>query len=202
MTLLSVAMTIPLLLAPFGAGAGLAGAVSTNIAIRPLLIYLTGYFLFGAGYIAYMTFMIAYVRDGGGGAPAQSAFWCLIGASAFLTPWVWRRVLARNSGGVSTAIIQGVSCSSPRRLTSSTCSASSQLLHSPRSTLVGAFTGFTLPCVLWRGRSIPGSGQSSRPRIAKSRGVSVQPYALPQIAVRFRKPVRLIKAKADVVEQP
>jgi predicted MFS family arabinose efflux permease len=108
LTLLSVAMTIPLLLAPFDAGASLSGAVSTKIAIRPLLIYLTGYFLFGAGYIAYMTFMIAYVRDGGGGAPAQSAFWCLIGASAFVTPWVWRRVLARNSGGVSTAIIQGV----------------------------------------------------------------------------------------------
>jgi predicted MFS family arabinose efflux permease len=108
MTLLSIAMTIPLLLAPFDAGAGLAGAVSTKIAIRPLQIYLTGYFLFGAGYIAYMTFMIAYVRDGGGGAPAQSAFWCLIGVSAFATPWVWRRVLARNSGGGSTAIIQGV----------------------------------------------------------------------------------------------
>jgi predicted MFS family arabinose efflux permease len=108
LTLLSVALTIPLLLAPFDAGAGLSGAVSTKFAIRPVLIYLTGYFLFGAGYIAYMTFMIAYVRDGGGGAPAQSAFWCLIGASAFVTPWVWRRVLARNSGGVSTAIIQGV----------------------------------------------------------------------------------------------
>jgi predicted MFS family arabinose efflux permease len=108
MTLLSVAMTIPLLLAPFDAAAGLSGAVSTKIAIRPVLVYLTGYFLFGAGYIAYMTFMIAYVRDGGGGAPAQSAFWCLIGASAFVTPWVWRRVLARNRGGVSTAIIQGV----------------------------------------------------------------------------------------------
>ncbi len=108
MTLLSIAMTVPLLLAPFDAGAGPAGAVSTKIAIRPLLIYLTGYFLFGAGYIAYMTFMIAYVRDGGGGAPAQSAFWCLIGVSAFATPWVWRRVLARNSGGGSTAIIQGV----------------------------------------------------------------------------------------------
>ncbi len=108
LTLLSVALTIPLLLAPFDAGAGLSGAVSTKIAIRPVLIYLTGYFLFGAGYIAYMTFMIAYVRDGGGGAPAQSAFWCLIGASAFVTPWVWRRVLARNSGGISTAIIQGV----------------------------------------------------------------------------------------------
>ena len=72
------------------------------------LIYLAGYFLFGAGYIAYMTFMIAYVRDAGGGAMAQSAFWSLIGLSAFATPWVWRRVLALDRGGVSTAIILGV----------------------------------------------------------------------------------------------
>ena len=70
-----------------------------------MAIYLAGYFLFGAGYIAYMTFMIAYIRDAGGGAAAQSAFWCLIGLSAFVTPWLWRRVLARDSGGISTAII-------------------------------------------------------------------------------------------------
>jgi predicted MFS family arabinose efflux permease len=52
--------------------------------------------------------MIAYIRDAGGGAAAQSAFWCLLGLSAFVTPWLWRRVLARDSGGVSTAIILGV----------------------------------------------------------------------------------------------
>jgi predicted MFS family arabinose efflux permease len=52
--------------------------------------------------------MIAYVRDAGGGAAAQSAFWSLIGLSAFVTPWVWRRVLALDRGGVSTAIILGV----------------------------------------------------------------------------------------------
>jgi predicted MFS family arabinose efflux permease len=108
MTLLSVAMTIPLLLAPIDAAAGIADAAPAKFEIRPILIYLAGYFLFGAGYIAYMTFMIAYVRDAGGGAAAQSAFWCLIGASAFVTPWVWRRVLALHSGGVSTAIILGV----------------------------------------------------------------------------------------------
>ena len=73
-----------------------------------MLIYLAGYFLFGAGYIAYMTFMIAYVRDAGGGAAAQSAFWSLIGLSAFVTPWVWRRVLALDRGGLSTTIILGV----------------------------------------------------------------------------------------------
>src|SRR6202049_1238637 len=108
MTLLSVAMTIPLLLAPIGGGKGMADTAPAPLALRPILIYLAGYFLFGAGYIAYMTFMIAYVRDGGGGAAAQSAFWCLIGLSAFVTPWVWRGVLARNSGGISTAIILGV----------------------------------------------------------------------------------------------
>jgi predicted MFS family arabinose efflux permease len=105
MTALAVAMTLPLLLTPFGAGADMPDPTPVKFAINPVLIYLAAYFLFGAGYIAYMTFMIAYVRDAGGGAPAQSAFWCLIGISAFVTPWVWRRVLARDNGGSSTAII-------------------------------------------------------------------------------------------------
>jgi predicted MFS family arabinose efflux permease len=108
MTLLSIAMTIPLLLAPLDTRTEIADAMHVKFAVRPVLIYLTGYFLFGAGYIAYMTFMIAYVRDAGGGALAQSAFWCLIGLSAFVTPWAWRGVLARDSGGVSTAVILGV----------------------------------------------------------------------------------------------
>jgi predicted MFS family arabinose efflux permease len=108
MTLLTAVMAIPLLLAPIDAGAAIPDAVPTPFAIGPVVIYLIGYFLFGAGYIAYMTFMIAYIRDAGGGAAAQSAFWSLIGLSAFATPWLWRRVLARDSGGVSTAIILGV----------------------------------------------------------------------------------------------
>src|SRR5258706_1068228 len=108
MTTLSVLMTIPLLLGPIDKGAGIADVAPAKFAILPVSIYLAGYFLFGAGYIAYMTFMIAYVRDAGGGAAAQSAFWCLIGLSAFVTPWVWRRELALNRGGVSTAIILGV----------------------------------------------------------------------------------------------
>jgi predicted MFS family arabinose efflux permease len=107
MTLLSMVMIVPLLLAPIDTRDGIAEAAPTKFAITPVLIYLAGYFLFGAGYIAYMTFMIAYVRDAGGSAAAQSAFWCLIGLSAFVTPWVWRGVLALNKGGISTAIILG-----------------------------------------------------------------------------------------------
>src|SRR5205807_2955694 len=85
LTLLSVAMIIPLMVAPLDTRAAVDHATRTAFSIRPVLIYLTGYFLFGAGYIAYMTFMIAYVRDGGGGAAAQSVFWSLIGISAFAT---------------------------------------------------------------------------------------------------------------------
>jgi predicted MFS family arabinose efflux permease len=108
MTLLTTVMAIPLLLAPIDTRVDVTNAAPTRFAIKPVLIYLIGYFLFGAGYIAYMTFMIAYIRDAGGGAAAQSAFWCMIGLSAFVTPWLWRRVLARDSGGISTAIILGV----------------------------------------------------------------------------------------------
>ena len=108
LTLLGAAMTVPLLLARFESKAGLTEAAQTRFSIPQVAIYLFGYFLFGAGYIAYMTFMIAYVRDAGGGAPAQAAFWGLIGLSAFVTPWVWRRVLALDRGGMATAIILGV----------------------------------------------------------------------------------------------
>jgi MFS family permease len=107
LTLLSVAMTIPLFLIRIESKARFTEGGHASFALPPVLIYLAGYFLFGAGYIAYMTFMIAYVRDAGGGAAAQAAFWSLIGVSAFATPWIWRGVLALDRGGLATAIILG-----------------------------------------------------------------------------------------------
>ena len=65
-----VVLILPLLLAPLGSGARWQRGAG-QFSIRQVLVYLIGYFLFGAGYIAYMTFMIAYVRDAGGGATAQ-----------------------------------------------------------------------------------------------------------------------------------
>ncbi|HLZ01498.1 MAG TPA: YbfB/YjiJ family MFS transporter [Bradyrhizobium sp.] len=108
LTLLSVAMMIPLTFASLSGNAAMDHTARVGFSVRPVLIYLAAYFLFGAGYIAYMTFMIAYVRDGGGGAAAQSLFWSLIGISAFATPWVWRRVLAFDRGGLAMTIILGV----------------------------------------------------------------------------------------------
>jgi predicted MFS family arabinose efflux permease len=107
LTLLSAVMIVPLVIASFGENAAMEDRARGRFSALPVLTYLTAYFLFGAGYIAYMTFMIAYVRDGGGGAAAQSLFWSLIGVSAFATPWVWRRVLALDRGGLATTIILG-----------------------------------------------------------------------------------------------
>jgi predicted MFS family arabinose efflux permease len=107
LTLLSAGLTVPLFLVRIESRALFTDSGHAAFAIAPVLIYLAAYFLFGAGYIAYMTFMIAYVRDAGGGAAAQAAFWGLIGLSAFVTPWAWRGVLALDRGGLATTIILG-----------------------------------------------------------------------------------------------
>ena len=108
LTIISAAMTIPLLLNPINAPANAASEAAPAVALKPIILYLAGYFLFGAGYIAYMTFMIAYVRDAGGAAAAQSAFWCLIGVGAYASPWVWRKLMARGDSGMTIAILIGI----------------------------------------------------------------------------------------------
>ncbi len=107
MTLVSLLLYVPLRFTRIPETAVLADAGASRFAIVPVARYLIGYLMFGVGYIAYMTFMIAYVRDAGGGPAAQSAFWSLIGLSAFASPWVWRGVLAKTSGGGATAVILG-----------------------------------------------------------------------------------------------
>ena len=49
--------------------------------LRPALI---AYALFGLGYIAYMTFVIAWIRDHGGGTGQVIAVWCSFGVASLL----------------------------------------------------------------------------------------------------------------------
>jgi predicted MFS family arabinose efflux permease len=98
-------LTIPLLLTPISQNAPVHDPTAPKFSLRPMAIYLASYFVYGMGYIAYMTFMIAYVRDLGGGAAAQAAFWCLIGLTGFAASWVWRRLLSWDRGGWPTAIL-------------------------------------------------------------------------------------------------
>jgi predicted MFS family arabinose efflux permease len=81
------------------------GATGQGFNVRSIATYLIGYALFGAGYIAYMTFMVAYVRNAGGSALAQSAFWTCIGVGAFAQPWVWGGLMAKARSGRVTALL-------------------------------------------------------------------------------------------------
>lgn len=70
---------------------------------RPLWAGLTAYLLLGAGYITYMTFMIAYVRRQDSGAGLSALVWLLLGLATLLWPLVWRRPIQHWPGGLALA---------------------------------------------------------------------------------------------------
>ena len=75
---------------------------------KSMLWLLTGYTVFGAGYIAYMTFMIAWVQNNGGSAGFQALFWCTIGLAAIASPWLYAAILKRFRHGNAFAILTGI----------------------------------------------------------------------------------------------
>jgi len=106
---ISTSLTVLLLTARVDDSVAPANTAKAHIGPTPVLFYLIGYFLFGTGYIAYMTFMIAYVRNVGGGALSQSAFWTCIGVGALAHPWTWSKLMAKSRGGGGTALLTGIS---------------------------------------------------------------------------------------------
>ena len=69
---------------------------------------LTGYFLFGAGYIVYMTYIVAWIRDSGRSAGDISFFWAILGGAVIVSPLLWSRVLAGWRGGRPMGTVMGV----------------------------------------------------------------------------------------------
>ena len=69
---------------------------------------LTGYFLFGAGYIIYMTYIVAWIRDSGHSVEEVSFFWALLGVAVIVSPPVWKRVLSGWSGGRPMGAAMGI----------------------------------------------------------------------------------------------
>lgn len=64
---------------------------------------LVGYFLFGLGYLIYVTFLVAWMRDEGASASLVAIVWSIMGIGTMLSPFVWRRVLAWSQGGEAMA---------------------------------------------------------------------------------------------------
>ena len=66
---------------------------------RMLTPSLAGYFLFAAGYIVYMTFVVAWMRANGNGVIMVVTTWAALGLAVIVSPFVWRRVLATYANG-------------------------------------------------------------------------------------------------------
>lgn len=69
---------------------------------------LCGYLFLGAGYIAYMTFMIAWVQGSGGGVGFQAVFWAVVGLATMASPWLWTVILKRFLHGHAFAVLTGI----------------------------------------------------------------------------------------------
>ena len=72
---------------------------------RALAPALTGYTLFGVGYIGYMTFVVALLRDAGMSAGAVTLFYALLGLAVVLSPRLWAGLLERSRGGQALALL-------------------------------------------------------------------------------------------------
>src|SRR5690606_11381489 len=74
---------------------------------RPCVPEFTAYFLFGLGYIAYVTFIVAWVGANPVGSLSQAAItsvmWSLLGVMTLMAPMLWRRVFNGRHDGVPMA---------------------------------------------------------------------------------------------------
>jgi predicted MFS family arabinose efflux permease len=76
---------------------------------RVMACTLVAYGLFGAGYIAYATFIIAYLRGAEGFTSGDvTRFWSIFGLSSIAAAFAWGRVLGRLRGGWGLAATLGV----------------------------------------------------------------------------------------------
>lgn len=76
--------------------------------IRAFAFGLAGYFMFGVGYIGYMTFVIALLREQGMSTSAITAFYAALGIAVVASSRIWARMLDRFKGGQSLAILNAL----------------------------------------------------------------------------------------------
>lgn len=74
-------------------------------ALRDFGYGLGGYFMFGAGYIGYMTFVVALLKQQGMSASQITWFYALLGVAALASSRIWARMLDYFKGGQSLAIL-------------------------------------------------------------------------------------------------
>jgi len=69
---------------------------------------LAGYFLFGLGYIGYMTFIVTLLREQQLGSAAITAFYITLGLGVMASSWLWAGLLQRLQGGQPMALLNAL----------------------------------------------------------------------------------------------
>ncbi|MEN8500917.1 MULTISPECIES: YbfB/YjiJ family MFS transporter [Paraburkholderia] len=87
-------------------------AQSANAADAPrwprFIAALAGYTLFGVGYIGYMTFIVALLRNTGMSASIVTGFYLLLGVATVVSARVWSGLLDRMRGGQALAVLNAL----------------------------------------------------------------------------------------------
>lgn len=89
---------------------GAPSAPGTQGHFRPLpfAFGLAGYLMFGVGYIGYMTFVIALLKEQGMAAATITWFYSALGLAVMASSRIWARMLDRYQGGQSMAVLNGL----------------------------------------------------------------------------------------------
>jgi predicted MFS family arabinose efflux permease len=83
-------------------------AASRRWPARRLTAVMASYGLFGVGYIAYMTFIVAFLAGHGARPGEISSFWVVLGAAAIAGGFAWPPLIARLRGGRGLAVVLAV----------------------------------------------------------------------------------------------
>lgn len=78
------------------------------VQIRRLRLALAAYFMFGVGYIGYMTFIIALLRQQQFGSTGITAFYVLLGMACMASSRLWAPLLDRFRGGESLSLLSAL----------------------------------------------------------------------------------------------
>lgn len=81
---------------------------SASFSWRGFAPSLAGYTMFGVGYIGYMTFVIALLREQGVGPARVTLFYALLGLAVLASSRVWAGLLDRYRGGQALAILNAL----------------------------------------------------------------------------------------------
>lgn len=88
---------------PLPAGGAAAPATGRAFRWRDFAFGLLGYLGFGMGYIGYMTFVIALLREQGASAGAVTGFYALLGLAVVASSRIWAGLLDRHRDGQALA---------------------------------------------------------------------------------------------------